>query len=66
MQTLFGMNFFEFDDRTKDIIISHDIWIYFVAFAFLTSATLLLWRIWMKYASKGRKIDLAGPADEKV
>ena len=60
------MNFFDFDTRNKTILVSDDLWIYFVALAILTGVTLLLWRSWMKRASKAEKPDKDHAGDEKV
>jgi hypothetical protein len=42
-QTLFGMNFFDLDDKTHRIVASPMIWIYIVASAALTGITMLLY-----------------------
>lgn len=58
------MNFFSFKAGPNKLVMSHDIWIYAVAFATLTGITLILWRMWMKFATKSAA-DLEAQLDEK-
>lgn len=54
------MNFFNYD-ASKGLVVTKDIWIYFLIFALLTGATLALWRFSMnrvkRKAAKNETVD---------
>jgi hypothetical protein len=44
MQTMFGMNLVDFDSDTRNLLVSKQLWLYFVISIPLTVMTLACWR----------------------
>lgn len=64
--TLFGMNLVDFDEETRDLVVSHKLWLYFVISVPLTAATLVCWRYIMRnYQGKQPRTVATAEQDEK-
>lgn len=50
---MFGMNLVDFDNDSRNLLVSKQLWLYFVISVPLTLATLVCWR--SKMQSYGRK-----------
>ncbi|RMZ72166.1 Mg2+ transporter -like Zinc transport [Pyrenophora seminiperda CCB06] len=46
--TMFGMNLVDFDEKSRNLIVSHQFWLYFVISVPLTVVTLLCWHYRMQ------------------
>jgi hypothetical protein len=48
VQTMFGMNLVAFNADTRNLVVSHQFWLYFMVSVPLTAVTLACWRFSMQ------------------
>ncbi|KAF2129636.1 hypothetical protein P153DRAFT_22948 [Dothidotthia symphoricarpi CBS 119687] len=60
-QTMFGMNLVDFDSGSRDLVLSNQLWLYFVISVPLTALTLAYWKWRMQMYREGYMIEERRP-----